>query len=749
MKFCAANASILLILASFFTSTSRVFAQSNVKDTLTLSKVRVQEPFDFESVAKRLTGLSAPTIAIPPKDSLSRRLHNAVMQDLNNTHGQIDLSYAYGLNTVFIDPARSIGSIFNTSGDLATSVLGMPVQLSFNYSTLRVPLGTNNFFRLSLDKDKLMAQQKEKLTSSITHIEDRQAALQQKKAQLTELMGYTEVCLDALKRRAEREVKRRKDHLSTAVTHVSDSLQSVGNQKVDINNPVDYQMYYDSVKRVYDRITSLKNTYDSLSAKLEASRELLSAYQAQLNAPDLATNAMQKTGLLQSIKTLDIGLTYPKTTAMSGQNVPIKGLHVEIQRRNYYLSVASGLTLNNIMLSTNDVQNQLNYSQNVFNNFDFQKIMNNGWLTAIKTGYGKPEGTHAFIGFNYLTNTKFLNPAGTTGTQAAYDPAASFELDLRYVPSFLKGSAFDLVYGKTSLNKRMDTVTDRGVFQSVFSDYPSHLLLTKYTQTLSKIRTEFSVTYRRLDAFANTTTFGTMQPNNQRLEMKTDHRISRYMKLGLLYRMDATLRQLQDMNSLRLDVAGVNLSGGYTSYFNYSFFLNHVHHQMQLPLSHAVQRGNNYLLGLNLNSNYEIGGTKANAMLTYNDYLISDTTSLNKYTQFGMLQTFAESKYLFSVSYDYFFRRIAGIATGTSVFGLMGKYTLKKIKLGAGLKLSSNFAAATSLGGHLDLQWQVYKFLDVGMRAERFVLGDFYRNYYRAQYEQFPYLITFQTKFKI
>ena len=190
-------------MASLFTNTFGVFAQSSVNDSLNTQKVRVQQQFDLESVAKRLAMLSEPSIALPQQDSLSKRLLNKIRKDIFNTHGRIDLNYAYGLNTVFVDTSRSVGTIFSTNGDFATSILGLPINLSFNYSTLHVPLGTNNYFRFSLDKNRLIEQQKEKLNGSIAGIEGQQEVLKKKQAELNGLMGQLEIYLDALKRKAE------------------------------------------------------------------------------------------------------------------------------------------------------------------------------------------------------------------------------------------------------------------------------------------------------------------------------------------------------------------------------------------------------------------------------------------------------------------------------------------------------------------------------------------------------------------
>lgn len=726
----------------------------------------MEDAFNFNQVLQKLSGLSDFKLPeIPDTLTAGTKLKNKILTDLSETRGYVDLDYSYGLNTVFIDTSRSIGSIFNIGGDFNTAILNLPVNVSFHYSTLKVPLGANNYFRISLDKDRLIEQQKEKLSQSLLQLENQEQLLNKKKADLSGLMGYVEVYLDKLKRMAEREVVKRKNELSYRVQDslsvkydslatyqmpsVPDSLKHINYKQPDLSNPVDYQLYYDSIMKVYQRISSLKNTYDSLSTTLESSRTLLNSYKDKLNAPDLAGAGLKKTGFLESIKTADIGLTYPKTTSVSSQNVPIKGLHTEMQYNDYYLSVATGLTLNNLMLSTNEIQNQLNYNQNVFNNFDFQRIINNGWLTTIRTGYGTPEGTHAFIGINYLTNTRFLNHSSAVSGQPSYDPAASVELDFRYLPTFYKGGAFDLVYGKTSLNKQLDTTSSMGTLESIFSGYRSNLFLTKYTQTVSAIKSDFSVSYRRIDPYANTTAFGVMQPNNQRIEFLSNHRVAKFMKLGLLYRLDETLKAVPGTDYLRLHFTGGNISGNYTSYLNYSFMVNHVHHMVRPADSNGVRKGNNYLLGLSLSSNYEAGKLKANSSLTYNDYLISDSAQLNKYTQFGFLQTLTDKRYAVSVSYDYFFRRTDGISSGTSVFGAAGKYAMEKIKLEAGIKLASDFSGSTSLGGYVEGIWQVSRFLDAGIRCERFVLGDFYRSYYRSQYEQFPYLMTFHTRFKI
>ena len=136
-----------------------------------------------------------------------------------------------------------------------------------------------------------------------------------------------------------------------------------------------------------------------------------------------------KNQVISNIKTLEFGLSYPTITGMSKNSVPIKGLNVEYQENNWYLAFCSGFTLNNLMISNDAIQNKLFNSQNLFNQFDFQNIKDRGWITNVKTGLGKPNETHIYLGFRYLTNSIPTKGASDTLTI----PSLSNELDIRWI----------------------------------------------------------------------------------------------------------------------------------------------------------------------------------------------------------------------------------------------------------------------------------------------------------------------------
>lgn len=718
--------------------------------------------FDFNKISKELLNIEKNNNSNNlDEDSLLQmgsNLWTNTKNDFKNIHGRIDLNYSYGLNTVFTDTTRGIASIIGSSGNIQSGVLGLPIMISYNYSTLKVPLGANNYFRISFDKQKYLDNQKAKLDKQISSVLDVEEKLKNNKARISNVQGQTEVYLDMLKRSLEKEARLMaqeqkeiiKDSISDNIESTTNSSQersdSVQQKRDDAQRNIDnYKKEYDSIMTIYHKILSVQKSCDSLINKYERYNEKLTGYKERLKDPSLPLNgehSFDKLDFVNSIQKVDIGLTYPKTTALSDQNTAIKGIGTEFQYKNYYLALSAGLTMNNVMLSTNEINNQLNYNQNVFNQFDFQKVKDNGVLTSVKTGWGTPETTHALIGFNYLTNTRFFGVSNTI--DSPYDPAASVELDLRYVPLIYSGGILDVVYGKTSANNDLDSLINSDVFGSLFSNYQSNILMIKYAQYVSKIRSDFSVQYRSIDPKANTTVYGMMQPGNRRIAFESRHKILPYLKFGTTYKIDESYGTERFLN---LQSTGINVSGNYKEFLTYSTMVNYVMYSAENE-SGDIIKGTSYLTGINLQSDYKVQKLKALIGFNFNDYLISDTSKSVKYTQFGIIKAIGGRNWSSSLNYDYFFQTDKGFETGTNVFGIGGEYIMEDLKFDGGISISTNDNSNTSLGGYLEMRWIITKFFDLTVRGERFVMGDFYRSYYRTLYERLPYLFTINAGFK-
>ncbi len=736
-------------------------AQSN------LSSRRIDES---KIIAKlnSFSQLDAVQNAIDSIDQLS--LQTTFFETLKKeTHGFVQMGYSYGLNTIFRDSSKTIGSIYTVSGSGNTQFFKLPVKISFNYNSLKVPLGTNNYFRISYDKEKLMRNKNQLLNQQLDQLKSVEKKLLDQKGDLSELQSYLEVYLVSLKEKYEQEIRsaatrelnKRKDKIEGQLDslkqrvqdrlpdtlgppfHFKDSLnipdslelQNRFNPKIERARLAKERVegYYNKLLAIREKSEKLLNEIQQRKEQLTNARNSLKTKQFNIKDP----SGVKKVDWMSAIKKVDIGLTYPSTTGLSNQSTAVKGIGSEWQFNQFYLAFSSGLTLNNVMLSTNQLDNELIYNQNVFNQFDFHRVAQNGILTTLKTGWGTPSSTHVFVGMNHLTNTRLPQTE-----QSVNAPSISLELDIRYVPTFMKGAVLDLVYGKTSINRARDT-SDISMFNSLFSNYKSNSYLAKYTQTVAKLKSTFSFSFRQIDHGVNTNLYGLLQPGSRRLQFESKHNIRSFFKLATTYKLEESLGTA---NQIRLNTVGGNVSGSVTEYISYHVNAHYVN--SQITSASQMKEGNNYLIGAGVQA-YQTWGNKRGVLgITYTDFLLADSSQLTRFTQFGFQSSLESAKWMVSIGVDHFYQQSEIDPSRTTVCHVGVKIKEKKWVLDMVAKYAVG-KPQSSLGGHVELKWEVLRFMELNMRAERLVLGNFYRNYYRSYYNQFPYLLSISTKFKL
>jgi hypothetical protein len=686
----------------------------------------------------------------------------------------------YGMLSGYIDTTRQgIVNVFRSSADLSVEVLQLPFNVSYNYSTLRNPLGASNYFRISLDKDRINQRLEEEKQKKIGAIDSKIENLGDQKNKLTGKLGYSEVLLAKLNKEMgsmEGNLKKQSQELDkskveelnytqaidTNVSYENDSLIDARNAKSKYDSlNTQYQKLndeyqkkkdlYDTLNKVYTKIIDLYETYSKWEKQLETQKQKLDTYSNLTSVDgitDVASDSLngRKESFLSGIKTLDIGLTYPQTSSLSKNSAPIKGLNFEYEHKNWYYALAAGVTLNNIMVSTDMIENKLTYSQNLFNQFDFQQVQQKGFIVSVKSGYGKKEGQHAFIGFRYLTNSKFDNYNNGDSTII---PSVGLEIDVRLIPKFSKNTTIDLVYGKTSSSQSVYEGSRANVFESMFSSDRTNTSLLSVKQTFKKLKSEVTGSFRLIDPLADMRSLGVLQPNNIRYDLKTKHRITSRLNLGFNYRFDRNNIDNREKSTAKVNVVGVQLGGKIGTFLNFSGNANYLNQNLINENGTSV-RTNNYIYGLNISSMFKIEETKNMASFSYNDYLITDTISTGSYRNIGIQNAtiFTKAKNTFSVNYFQ-----ASPSVGQSLIAIIiGDeffYTRKKLNITAGIKVAFSEQYRPSLGGKLEVTTQLTKFMDLTVRAEKFVLGDFYNSYNRAGFDRFPYLISTQLNFKI
>jgi hypothetical protein len=684
-------------------------------------------------------------------DSLIRYIRNN-----SSVHGGITTAFSFGLLTGYIDPSSSDPlRVFQTKGDLALNAVGLPVNLSFNYSSFLNPLGVNNYIRVSLDTERLKQGALAKKNAARQELKDRASSFDSGKVALQGKLGMGEVLLQKYKRELgqyEQHMEKYSSVMDTTGSGMAlptDGLPTTALPGTEERDSL-LKCYekareryshalaiYDTLQRAYHSIQQVYTLYDEAQQRITSAQQLTDGLTID-GASQAGVSALneRKEKALSGLKTLDLGLTYPKTTGMTKNSVPVKGINLEYQKEQWYFTFCSGITMNNLMVSTDAVQNKLTNASNLFNQFDFQNIRERGWLTTVKSGIGTPETTHFFLGMRYLTNSLAIHGSN----DSTLVPSLGSEMDIRYIPSFSKGTTLDLVYGKTSRSSLLNDTIRTAVFPSLFSVERTHLGMGSLTQEVKKLRTVVQGTIRWIDPYADVRSLGVLQPDHTRFEVKTTSHVSDGVRLGFNYRRDHNnLMRLKDTTA-HLQVAGGQING--TLYKTISYFSSVSYLTQHVRTAKVTSVTHNYLFGLGLAFAYTLLGTKHTLTAGYNDYLITDTLSTGIFRSLTLQQAsklqFGTNR--FSLSY---FRMSDNSLTENTSYILNEELSVqrKKLKMTIGLKTGFSSRYGFQPGGKLELNYTISKHLEWTLSAEKMVLGDFYTYYSINRFERFPYAV--------
>lgn len=675
---------------------------------------------------------------------------------LSSMKGEVMIGYEYGLLTGYIDPnSFDPLNVFNSRGSLSVEALSLPIDISYNYSSMKNPLGVNNYFRVSLDTDRLKERAASRKNETLKEIDNSIEQLSNKQSALKGRLGMGEVLKNKLQREIdlqERELLKYESDLKDSISSTKTNFKNPSKDSLNKSNIDSLNIKYERVKSNFDRAVALYDTVSKLYKKALGVYESYTSFQTSLEQKKQEVSGLRglydlestkskadgkKESFISSIETFDLGLTYPNTSALSNNSLPVQGLNFEMQRNKWYAAISAGVTMNNLMVTTDVINNKLTNTQNLFNQFDFQNVREKGLLTSVKTGYGTPEGQHYFVGFRYLTNS----PSVFGSTDSLRVPSFAGEIDIRLVPKWVKGMKLDLVYGKTSNRASIVDSVRANAFSSVFSKDRTNTGLVRVSQSISKVRTNVQASLRWLDPLADTRSLGVLQPNNVRYEVRTNTRLPHNIRVGLNYRQDRNNVANWSDTTIQLNVIGGQINGQINKVLNYFGSLNYLVQETRFAESDS--RKENYMFGVGVSSTYNINNIKNAITISYNDYLISDTTSTGLYRNISVQNM---SKLTFgtnTLSLNYFKMDDPQFPLNTAyVIGDEISVQNKRFVVTLGVKMLHSEEYGNDFGGKLEGEYRFTKQLSWLVRGEKLVLGDFYNYYSRERFERFPYTIT-------
>lgn len=762
--------SILLIQLICFQLLGQIESVSigHYKDTIKLNNA-------YSKRTNYLDSISSNFITSALKNNASEKIElDSLIQDkkkslkinslLDIDEGIINTSYSYGLLVGYIDTSSSRPlQSFKTNGDFNINVATVPVRFTFNYNTLKNPFGVNNYFRASIDMEKYKEKQrlqKEKLQQ----ISDKKIGESEniEKALIGKL-GYAEI----IKQRLKDEIDAQKEtlafdqyDLSTAESQLKDSAESkIPN--VEKSEYIDDSSRVDSLRNELknreeelEKLLSLYNKLDSCYNQLQDLKKVQDSIQSIYTTQktyysSFASNGMNAVGskFLSHISKLDIGLTYPKTTALSSNSIPIKGVDFEYQKDKWYTSVSAGITMNNLMVTNDLVQSKLQYSQNMFNMFDFQNIKQKRFMTMLKSGYGTKDNTHLFFGIRYTNRAVTLNDLQKDSSNVV--PSLGLELDLRLKSKYLKGTTLDVIYGKTSNTELQNDSTYLKPFSSLFSTYRTHVGLIKVTQTIDKLKSTVSGSLRWIDPYADMASIGVLQPNNIRIELTTKHSISNNFSFGTNFRKDRNNIDNQLDSTMDILLVGGTLTGSILDQIEVFGNLNYLTQKVNRNSTKSETNSENYMYSFGGSTHYKIGEYKHAISLAYNDYMISTLNDNGRYKNLSFQNLSKLNNGQNSISINYFMvTSTDSLPEQTIIIGDELSYIGDKTQLKLGLKISYSKDFGDDYGFKIELNREVFSNLNFGVKIEKFILGNFYSSYDLDRFNRFPFLFITQLNYK-
>lgn len=759
----ALGLSLLLVLPLAFGQEG--LSVIDIPDTLS-SELSIPTTIDDSLVHKFISSIfSLDLVQKGFKDSLKA----AVFEPKFFEHRQsvLSLGYEYGLLRGYIDPeATDPLQVFNVRGDVAVAVKNIPLLVSFNYSTWQNPLGVNNFFRITLDHSRFSNLNTDLKNQGQAFYDEQLKQVQSNRTDVLKKMNFGEVLMQKYKREMdqrkkemlnyERELKKLElqekangyagaQADSLGIDSKRDSLMQKYNQaKAHADKAL---MVYDSIQSVYSKAQEFLGYYNGLRSDLSNQKEeyinkfntAKDQYSVE-NGQNMLNDKKKGLGI-ENIRNFELGLSYPKLSGLGTGGVPVQGLNLELEKNGWYYAICAGIMQNNLMMTTDATYNKFFNTQNLMNQFDFRNIRERSLITQVKFGRGTVESTHAHISVSYLSNAL---SSQFNQEQENMVPSMGIELDLKYVPKNNDNISFELIYGKSS---RYETVeSSGGVLSSLFSNDRTHAALARVTQRFEKLKTQMITSVRWIDPFADTRSYGVVQPNHMRIETRTIHNVSRNFRFGLNYRQDRGNIALPSDSTSQLHVGGFFVDavvGEHLTFFGSANYVNFEQRTTQGAMNQV-----NYMLNGGIAASYKIFDTEHNLLINYGDNLITDTSSTGTFRTLNIQKStkLRKGKNAFLLGY-FFINDPALFESSSYIVGDEFSWNFKKMKLTGGLKVAYNEELDWTWGGKIELTYQVAQFAELFIGAEKLILGDFFNNYNRTLYDTFPFAFTTRINF--
>jgi hypothetical protein len=504
-----------------------------------------------------------------------------------------------------------------------------------------------------------------------------------------------------------------------------------------------YMGWNDSLAKIHSTLTEQMSAITTQIAQFEQYKNLNGdSLFASGNYPtEFNTNKFTK--YISHVKKFDVGLCYPDHSTFTMSNIPIRGINVEYNMGKFYIAASHGKTINNIFITNNLVNNNLNAARNLYNFFDFNNIEDGRKVSALKLGYGTKEGSHLFVGGLYgVGRVSYFD-----SLRADVEKNVVVEIDGRLA---YKGNTFDAIYGRSAIQVNNVNYEDQsGQFNQLFNfQFNTNAFLFRNTLSIKKTKTTVKLTFRYIDPFFRSFGVGFIRSDNMRYEARVEQTLSKKLKIGGFYRHEEdNLLNLYTYKN-KLESYGANVTYRPTKHWMLKADYRPIVQQVDGQADSLQFTNRNYIVNMISTYQNRIKDVHYNIMAVYSYYQLFNGEQNNVYQNINASFIIRDqSKWQNSLSYNYFITSEDIGIPPTNVLLEELSYKTKKMELAGKGKLAFSNANGVDVGYGLRATIQIYKKLSYELSGEKLVFGDFYNSLALQSLEQFPYF--FNTSLKL
>jgi len=737
------------------------------------------------------------TFGYSQKDTTNKSSLKETLKNLSPS-GQVSVGYEYGFLPFLVSVTPPQGN-FKTEGQVQLELLDLPFNSSFYYSTAGTISGLNNHFTINFDSERYIQKKKEQLLAEKQKRLGKIDSLALQKQKLKTKLDYLYLLKDGKINLPKKDFTNPLDTIGVpAFDNPLDTLNNISiidsvNQENITNALLDSLGYDNQIDTAAIRNLSnlnedemvdvlldslgYSNPLDTLGVDLDLINQenftdsldvLIGEYEGQVeqfentiseyqNLNDLKIDSLAKsnvkepkgiiekiTNVFNGVKTFNVGLTYPNYSEFLISKIPVRGINVEYYQNDVYIAFTHGKTVNNIFLSNNIIQNNLNAARNIYNFFDFNNINEGRKITALKLGYGAKEKSHIFIGGLYG-----LGKVSYQDTSSVFESERNMvgELDFKY--KMKKNHTFDILYGRSTIQVNSINQGEESTLFDKLIDFTerTNALLAKYTFEAKSTKLKF--TYRYIDPFYRSFGVGFIRSDNIRYEIKLKQKFGKKLSIGGYYRRENdNLLGIYSYENIILSY-GANLSYKPNKHWLLKADFRPIVQKVNSSEDSLSIKNENYITNFVLTYNNRIKKTYFFATGIYSHYQLSSVSGLNTYQNINAnLSIQHKDKITNNLIFNRYFTTDTSAVPLASIVENDFSLKFEKLSLSVIGKVSFNQNTEANWGYGLKFTIPISKVFSIEGGAEKLVFGDFYNSVFQNNLEQFPYYSSLSLKAK-